>query len=159
LEQFIKNDDFEGFRQWCASEKSQAYDEWRVAKFRIEHPELSAKAETGVKMWLPLLAKENDDIREKVLARLKDVSHIDSTIVAHIIQSTRGFKIWNENFGEKGVREMAKELSKFGAYCPSGVCSTSPEDFLKNTGIHYPTERCLCRTCPDRNSCYEVDQK
>jgi len=146
VEQFIKNEDFEGFRKWCASEKSQAYDEWRVAKFRMEHPELSAKAETGVKMWLPLLAKEKNSIREQVVQELKKLEHIEMSDVERIIYNVEVHNEWVKHGGPESVEQFLeaypKAIKKYDEFvrehtstCPSGVCAISP-DFSRFIEVH-----------------------
>ena len=72
VQQFRKQDDFNGFCDWCKTDRKHLQEEWKIAAL-FERVQICTddRLKVAADAWRPLIRKENEDILGKVLTKIE----------------------------------------------------------------------------------------
>ena len=113
VQDFVNNNDFEGFVAWCQKNRRYLKDDWSICKLRNEittnNAEISA---TSAEVFRPLIRKRNKPVRDVVIERLisrqkSKGAKITGTIVRRLVKQA-----WKELRG-KYIKYLHVEVQDF----------------------------------------------
>ena len=131
VQEFRKNDDFEGFCNWCQTGKDMLLEEWKIAEI-IEKLEISSLeiGKLAADAFRPLIHKENETILSDVLPKVRSYLKNGNVLTR---QKTDEFIA-----KAKGVPQVPPQQRRYE--CEN--CHMSTADPVRKNGHVYCSEKC-----------------